>query len=75
MSLSKLNTLWDDYLEQLDKNPLVTKVPAPSCSLSLPAAACFNAQQMCELCTLSRSLAAFFFYSSVSHRSFHLRHQ
>ena len=26
MSLSKLNTLWDDYLEQLDKNPLVTKV-------------------------------------------------
>jgi len=25
MSLSKLNTLWDDYLEQLDKNPLVTK--------------------------------------------------
>ena len=26
MSLSKLNTLWDDYLEQLDKNPLLTKV-------------------------------------------------
>jgi len=25
MSLSKLNTLWDDYLEQLDKNPVVTK--------------------------------------------------
>jgi len=25
MSLSKLNTLWDDYLEQLEKNPVVTK--------------------------------------------------
>jgi len=25
MSLSKINSLWDDYLEQLEKNPVVTK--------------------------------------------------
>ena len=36
MSLSKLNTLWDDYLEQLEKNPLVTKVS----SLAAAAVAC-----------------------------------
>ena len=44
MSLSKLNTLWDDYLEQLDKNPIVTKVSSANCDPTTAAAATLHSR-------------------------------
>jgi len=56
MSLSKLNTLWDDYLEQLDKNPLVTKVSSHHNHmplLLLPSAHRWLTIDRCSLCAVS----------------------